>query len=199
MYVVAGVCRVPSSVFYLFFEEQRCCKCTAFVWLDAVFDVVMALYLVSKKKLKPLSPTILVASAASTLTSNLSPMLSLTKSSSLSIVKFARKLVLGSPKSSTKLPAYRINWLSYNNIRCKLFKFTKQDKTLTIKEDLLSLCSNFLTSEIRFALVATVSKLERDIQDIPVKKNKLIDFFSQLIFDKVLIFGSPIKSAEWYV
>jgi hypothetical protein len=73
------------------------------------------------------------------------------------------------------LPACQINWLNYNNIRCKLIKYTKEERRSgTIKEVLSSLLSKFSTSEIKFALVATLSKLELDIKDLPVRKNKLI-------------------------
>jgi hypothetical protein len=121
--------------------------------------------------------------------------------SSLStIVKSARKLVLGSPKSSTKLPAYQISWLNYNNIRCKFVKYTKgEGRSGTIEEDLLSLLSKFSTSEIKSALVAPLSKLELDIKDLPVRKNKLIELFFQLILGNMSILGKSTKSAEWYV
>jgi hypothetical protein len=100
----------------------------------------------------------------------------------------------------TKLPAYQINWLNYNNIRCKLVKYTKEEgRGGTIKEDLLSLLSKFPTSEIKFALVATLSKLELDIKDLPVKKNKLIELISQLILNNMSILGNSTKSAEKYI
>ncbi len=68
-----------------------------------------------------------------------------------------------------------------------------------IEEDLSSLLSKFTTGEIRFALVATLVKLELDIKDLPVRKNKLIEFFSQLIFDKMSILANFTKSADRYV
>jgi hypothetical protein len=92
---------------------------------------------------------------------------------------------------------YQINWLNYNNIRCKLVKYTKErGRSGTIEEDLSSLLSKFLTSEIKFALVATLSKLELDIKDLLVRKNKLIELFSQLILDDMSILGNSTKSAE---
>jgi hypothetical protein len=69
----------------------------------------------------------------------------------------------------------------------------------TIKENLLSLLSKFSTSEIKFALVATLSKLELDIKDLLVRKNKQIELFSQLILDDMSILGDSTKSAEWYI
>jgi hypothetical protein len=154
------------------------------------------------KKGVPSSPTISVGSAVSTLTTTSS---SSTESSTtslllLSIVKLARQLFFWSPKLSTKLPAYRINWLSIKDIRCKLKKYSNEDKTgKKIKEDLSSLLSKFSTSEIRFALVATLAKLELDIKDLPVRKNKLIELFSQLIFDNMSILVNSTKSAKWYM
>ncbi len=68
-----------------------------------------------------------------------------------------------------------------------------------IEEDLSSLLSNFSTSEIRFALVATLAKLELDIKDLPVRKNKLIELFSQLIFGNISILVNLTKSAKRYV
>jgi hypothetical protein len=98
------------------------------------------------------------------------------------------------------LPAYQINWLNYNNIRCKLVKYKKEEgRSGTIKEDLLSLLSKFSTSEIRFALVATLSNLKLDIKDLPVRKNKLIELLSQLILDDMSIWRNSTKSAERYV
>jgi hypothetical protein len=117
--------------------------------------------------------------------------------SSSSIVKSAQQLFLGSPKLSTKLPAYRINWLSIKDIRCELKKYSNKDKTSKkIKEDLLSLLSKFSTSEIRFALIATLAKLELDIKDLPVRKNKLIELFSQSIFDNMSILVNSTKTAK---
>jgi hypothetical protein len=159
------------------------------VWSDHVYWCCY--HLASTKKGVPSTPTISVGSAASTL---------MTTSSSSSIVKSAWQLFLGSPILSTKLPAYRINWLSIDDIRCKLKKYSDEDKTgKKIKEDLSSLLSNFSTSEIRFALVATLAKLELDIKDLPVGKNKLIELFSQLIFDDMSILVNLTKSAKRYV
>jgi hypothetical protein len=95
------------------------------------------------------------------------------------------------------LPAYQINWLNYNNIRYKLAKYTKEEgRSGTIKEDLLSLLSKFLTGEIKFALVATLSKLELDIKDLSVRKNKLIELFYQLILDNMSILRNSTKSSR---
>ncbi len=168
-------------------------------WLDHVFWCHF--HLVFAKKRVPSSPTISVSSAASTLTmtSSSSTKASTLLLSSSSIVKLARQLFLGSLILSAKLPAYRINWLSINDIRCKLKKYSNEDKTgKKIEEDLSSFLSNFSTSEIRFALVATLAKLELNIKDLPLRKNKLIELFSQLIFDNMSILANLTKTAKRY-
>jgi hypothetical protein len=70
----------------------------------------------------------------------------------------------------------------------------EEGRSGTNKEDILSLLSKFLTSEIRLALVATLLKLELDIKDLPVRKNKLIELFSQLILDNMSTLGNSTKS-----
>jgi hypothetical protein len=94
-------------------------------------------------------------------------------------MKLAQQLFLGSPRKSTKLPPYRINWVSNKDIRHELKKYSEEKETgEKIEEYLSSFLSKFSASEIRFALVATLAKLELDIEDLPVRKNKLIEFFS---------------------
>ncbi len=186
--------------FTIFLTSNVVTTCTLNAWLDHVFWCRYCF--ASTKKGVPLPPTISVGSAASTLTttSSLSTKASTTSLPLSSIVKLARQLLLGSPILSTKLPAYRINWLSIDDIRCELKKYSNEDETgKKIKEDQSSLLSNFSTSEIRFALVATLAKLELDIEDLPVRKNKLIELFSQLIFDDMSILVNLTKSAKWYV
>ncbi len=68
-----------------------------------------------------------------------------------------------------------------------------------IEEDVSSLLSKFAPGEIRFALVATLAKLGLDIIDHPVQKSKLIEMFSQLIFDKMSILANLTKSVDRYV
>jgi hypothetical protein len=98
------------------------------------------------------------------------------------------------------LPACQINCLNYKDIRCKLVKYTKEEgRSGTIEENLSSLLSKFSTSEIKFALVATLLKLEIDIEDFPVRKNKLIELFSHLILDDMSILGNSTKSAKRYI
>ncbi len=68
-----------------------------------------------------------------------------------------------------------------------------------IKEDVLSLLSKFAPGEIRFALVATIAKLELDIKDLPARKIQLIEVFLQLFFNKMSILANLTKSADRYV
>ncbi len=62
-----------------------------------------------------------------------------------------------------------------------------------------SLLSKFAPGEIRFALVATLAKLELDIKDFPAQKSQLIEVFSQLIFDEMSILAILTKSADRYM
>ncbi len=68
-----------------------------------------------------------------------------------------------------------------------------------IEEDVSSLLSKFAPGEIRFALVANLAKLGLDINDLPVRKSKLIEVFLQVIFDKMSILAYLTKSADRYV
>ncbi len=68
---------------------------------------------------------------------------------------------------STKLPAYCVNWISLEDIRCKLKKYSNEDETgKKIEKDLSSLLSKFSNSETRFPLAATLAKFELDIKDL---------------------------------
>ncbi len=68
-----------------------------------------------------------------------------------------------------------------------------------IEEDVSSLLSKFDPGEIRFALVVTLAKLGLDINDLPARKSKLIEVFSQLIFDEMSIMANLTKSVDRYV
>ncbi len=50
-----------------------------------------------------------------------------------------------------------------------------------------------------FTLVATLVKLELDIEDLPLWKNKLIELFSQLIFNDMSFLANLTKTAKRYV
>jgi hypothetical protein len=68
-----------------------------------------------------------------------------------------------------------------------------------IEEDVSSLLSKFAPGEMRIALAVTPAKLELDINDLPAWKSKLIEVFSQLIFDEMSIMANLTKSADRYV
>jgi hypothetical protein len=115
-------------------------------------------------------------------------------------VKLTQQLFVETPRKSTKLPSHLINWLSIKDIRRELEKHNEQKVTGNkIEEDVLSLLSKFAPGEIRFALVATLAKLELDIKDLPAQKSQLIEVFLQLIFDEMSILANLTKSADRYV
>jgi hypothetical protein len=68
-----------------------------------------------------------------------------------------------------------------------------------LEEDVSSMLSKFALGKIRFALVATLAKLGLDITDLPAQKIKLIEVFSQIIFDEMSIMANLTKSANKYV
>ncbi len=115
-------------------------------------------------------------------------------------MKSTQQLCVETPCKSTKLPLHLINWLSIKDIRRELEKHNKQKVPGNkIEEDVLSLLSKFSPGEIRFALVATLAKLELDIKNLPAQKSQLIEVFSQLIFDEMSILANLTKSADRYV
>jgi predicted ribonuclease YlaK len=59
--------------------------------------------------------------------------------------------------------------------------------------------SKFALSELRFAVVASLAKLGLDITDLPARKNKMIEVFSQIIYDEMSIMANFTKSAKRYV
>ncbi len=148
-------------------------------------------------------------SPSSSLSSSLLlPLLSLLLSSasrsfSLSLVKSARQLLLEtSSGTSTKkvLPTYLINWTSINDIRIELKKYDHQEEEgEKLEDNLSSLLSKFSTGDLKLALVATVAKLQLDVKELPLRKNKLIELFSQLIFNEMSILVNLTKSATRYV
>ena len=98
------------------------------------------------------------------------------------------------------LPAYLINWTSINDIRIQLKKYDHQEEEgEKLKDNLSSLLSKFSTGDLKLALVATVAKLQLDVKELPLKKNQLIELFSQLIFDEMSILVNLTKSATRYV
>ncbi len=64
------------------------------------------------------------------------------------------------------------------------------------------LLSRFTTKDIKIAFAVTLSKLDfslTGLDQFPLRKNKMIESFSQLIYDHMLIFEHSVKSAERYV
>jgi hypothetical protein len=205
MYFMQLRYRVKGLIaFLLSFYDQ--CRCNT-----QTIDVLLMLFcLASIKKASPLSPTTSVDSAALTLTvtssllslkGSLMPPSFLPSSSSFSlIVKLTQQLFVETPHESTKLPSHLINWLSIKDIRRKLEKHNKRKVTGNkIEDNMLSLLTKFAPGEIRFALVATLAKLELDVKDLPARKSQLIEVFLQLIFDKMSILVNLTKSADRYV
>jgi hypothetical protein len=121
----------------------------------------------------------------------------------MSLVKSTRQLLLKTSSGTfTKkvLPAYLINWTSINDIRIKLKKYDHQEEEgEKLEDNLSSLLSKFSTGDLKLALVATVAKLQLDVKELPLRKNKLIELFSQLIFDEMSILVNLTKSATRYV
>ncbi len=127
----------------------------------------------------------------------------------ITVEHYARKkLVLGSPplpSSNVKKTAICINWLNYHEIRRKVNKYTKEHNSWhksTIKDDVLFLLSRFTAKDIKIALSVTLSKLDISfpgLDKFPLRKNKLIESFSQLIYDRMLILWHSVKAAERYV
>jgi hypothetical protein len=173
MYFMQLQYRVKGLIAFLLSFYDRCCRNMETV------DVLLMLFLFSlHQKIPPLFPTTSVSSTASTLMATsfllslkglLTPPSFLPSSSLLSaIVKSTRQLFVETPRKSTKLPSHLINWLSIKDIRRELEKHNKQKVTGNkIEEDVSSLLSKFTPGEIRFALVATLAKLELDIKDLP--------------------------------
>jgi hypothetical protein len=83
-------------------------------------------------------------------------------------------------------------------------KYLKQEiKKLFIEEDLSNLHSQFSTIEICNALFVIIPKLDlvdsTGIDELPIRKQKLIEFFSKLIYDHLSILDNSDKSSERYV
>ncbi len=79
----------------------------------------------------------------------------------------------------------------------------KENKTPTIEKNVLYLLCKFSTIKIRNSLLIIVGKLDIDaltgIDELPQRKPKLIDFFSNLIYNQMSIFNVSLRRNEWYV
>jgi hypothetical protein len=85
-----------------------------------------------------------------------------------------------------------------------VLKYLKQEiKKSTIEEDLLNLLSQFSMIEIHNALFVIITKLDlvvsTGINELPSRKQKLIELFSKLIYDHLFILDTSGKSSERYV
>ncbi len=98
------------------------------------------------------------------------------------------------------LPVYLINWTSIKDVRNELRKYDHQEEVgEKLKDNVSSLLSKFSTGDLKLALVATVAKSQLDVKELPTRKNKLIEMFSQLIFDEMSILVNLTKSATRYI
>jgi hypothetical protein len=95
--------------------------------------------------------------------------------------------------------------IDYHEIRCKVNKYTKEyisSHESTIKEDVLFLLSRFTTKDIIIAFAITLLNLDflfSGFKQLPLRKNKMIESFSQSIYDCMSIFGHSVKSAKRYL
>ncbi len=112
-------------------------------------------------------------------------------------MKTTRQLFVGAFPKSTKLASHLINWFSIEDIRRELEKHNKKGSKL--EEDVSLLLSKFAVGELRFGLVASLAKLGLDITDLPAQKSKMIEVFSQIIFDEMSIMANLTKFANRYV
>lgn len=103
---------------------------------------------------------------------------------------------------SKKLQAFCIDWLDYKEIKTESTKYTRNpEKPTTIEEDVDFLISTFKTTEIRYALSSIIFRVKNvfepncdDIQQI--KKERLVEYFSQLLFDYMSIMTYTEQASE---
>jgi len=101
-----------------------------------------------------------------------------------------------------KLQAYCIDWLDYKQIKIESTKYTKNlEKSTTIEEDIYFLLSQFKTIDIRYALSGIIFRVnnvyEHKCDDInQIKKERLVEYFSQLLFDYMSIMTYTKKLNE---
>ncbi len=112
-------------------------------------------------------------------------------------MKSTCKLFVGAFAQSTKLASDLINWFRIEDIRRELEKYN--EKCSKTEDDVSLLMSKVTLSELQFAVVASLAKLGLDITDFPAQKSKMIEVFSQIIFDEMSIMANCTKSANRYV
>jgi hypothetical protein len=98
------------------------------------------------------------------------------------------------------LPVYLINWTNIKDVRNELKKYDhQQEEGEKLEDNVSSLLSKFSTGDLKLALVATVAKSQLDVKELLTRINKLIEMFSQLIYDEMSILVNLTKSATRYV
>jgi len=101
-----------------------------------------------------------------------------------------------------KLQAFCIDWLDYKQIKIESTKYTRNpEKHTTIEEDIYFLLSQFKTIDIRYALSGIIFRVnnvyEHKCDDInQIKKERLVEYFSQLLFDYMSIMTYTKKLNE---
>ena len=109
---------------------------------------------------------------------------------------------LSKKSDSKKLQAFCIDWLDYKEIKTESTKYTRNpEKPTTIEEDVDFLISTFKTTEIRYALSSIIFRVknvfEPNCDDIhQIKKERLVEYFSQLLFDYMSIMTYTKKASE---
>ncbi len=95
--------------------------------------------------------------------------------------------------------------MNYHEIRHEGNKYTKEHNfshKSTIEEDVLFLLSRLTAKDTKIAFAVTLSKFNFSfpyLKQLPLRKNKMFESFSQFIHDRMLIFEHSVKSAERYV
>ena len=103
---------------------------------------------------------------------------------------------------SKKLQAFCIDWLDYKQIRIESAKYTRNlEKPATIEEDVSFLISQFKATDIRYALGSIIFRVnsvyEHKCDDInQIKKERLVEYFSQLLFDYMSILSYTKETSE---
>ena len=101
-----------------------------------------------------------------------------------------------------KLQAFCIDWLDYKQIKIESTKYTRNlEKSTTIEEDIYFLLSQFKTTDIWYALSGIIFRVnnvyEHKCDDInQIKKERLVEYFSQLLFDYMSIMTYSKKLNE---
>ena len=101
-----------------------------------------------------------------------------------------------------KLQAFCIDWLDYKQIKIESGKYMRNlEKPTTIEEDISFLTSQFKTTDIRYALSGIIFRVnnvyEHKCDDInQIKKERLVEYFSQLLFDYLSIMTYTKETSE---